>query len=194
VPSVSVSGSRITVAWVGDPTGAIRARTSTNEGATWTPIDTLASASRGTVSAAVLGGRSVVVWVTDRTVHVRTQTGTTWGADTPFTPPGVSSWYSAVAFPAVAATGTSGIGIAYSACRAPCSSKSPLELAWAESTDGGATWGTQIIGWDGMAMGRLKVLPSVVMPTATLRYVMWTGIAADVAPVGLFMRAGTGAP
>jgi hypothetical protein len=193
-PSLSVRGSRIIVAWVGDPTGAIRARTSTNAGMSWTPVDTLAPASRGTVSASVMGARSVVVWATDRTVHVRTQTGTTWGTDTPFTPPGLTTWFSAVTFPSVAASGLSGIGVAYSACVAPCGSTSPLDLAWAESTDAGATWGTQIIGWNGYALGRLKVLPSVVAPTPALRYVMWNGIDAEVTPFGLYLRAGTGAP
>jgi len=194
LPSLSVKGSRVTVAWLGDSAGAIRTRTSTTSGASWAPVDTLAATSRGTVSVSVLGARSVVTWATDRTIHVRTQTGALWGPDTPFTPPGTATYYSAAAFPVVAATGTAGIGVAYSACVAPCGSRSPFDLAWAESTDGGATWGTQVIGWNGFALGRLKVLPSVVAPTSTLRYVMWNGIDAETTPFGLFLRAGSGAP
>jgi hypothetical protein len=127
-------------------------------------------------------------------MHVRTQTGTTWGPDTPFTPPGAATYYSVAAFPAVAGIGTTGIGVAYAACVSPCGSTSPFDLAWAESTDGGSTWGTQVIGWYGFAAGRYKVLPSIAVPTSTARYVMWNGIDAEVTPFGLFMRAGTGAP
>jgi len=194
-PSVAVYGNRITVAWTADANGAIKARTSTTAGSSWGATSTLTTSSTGLASVAARGTRSAVAWTSGRTLHLRIQAGTVWGVDQPTTPPGSPSYYSRAWFPVVALQGSTGVAVAYSACVATCPATSSriADLIWAESTNGGGTWASQVIGFYLYGAGSMKIAPSVVWASPTLRYVMWNGIPVD-AGLGLYIRTGSGAP
>ena len=192
LPWIGVSGSRVTVAWVGNASGAIVARTSTSSGTSWLPAETLSSASDGLVSAATLANRSAVAWSTGRTVHVRIQSDATWASDTTVSPPGIASYFVASESPVVALQGDTDVGVAWSACVSPCGSKPKIDLIWAESPDGGAAWNRQDIGWYGFDYGDRKRFPSVVWATPTKRYVMWNAAGGD--GPGLWVKSGSGPP
>ena len=193
-PSIAASGDRVTMAWTANGDGAVKTRTSTTSGGSWGATETLATTSNGLGSVAVLGTRSAVTWSSGRTVHVQVLTDVTWGPDRTLLPPGDPSYFESSWFPVAALQGSSRVAVAFSACVTACPANANrlVELIWAESTDDGASWATQVVGFDGQTSQR--VLPSVVWPTPTLRYVMWNQSPAVEGVVGLFVRRGVGSP
>lgn len=200
-PAVAVSDSRVVVAWTANSTGAVVARLSSSSGGSWSAPTLLAGSSNSYVAVSASGDRSAVAWTAVggghvRGAHVRVATGDVWGADTAVAPPGGMNSYLSNSGPAVAFQGSAGIALAWSACVTHCSTPptSRVDLIWAESTTNGASWARQVVGWSETTGGFLKVSPSIVWASPTLRYVEWTGLSYEAGSIGLYLRAGTGVP
>ena len=104
----------------------------------------------------------------------------------------------------MALSGSTGIGVAYSACRqSSCSgSESPakgIDMVWVESTDNGAHWkhptvlglstGTTAIG----KQHRLNQYASAVI-VGTKRYVIFDAFAGNYSKGSQLLRIGSGTP
>jgi hypothetical protein len=182
--AVAASGTNVAVAWWG-PGGVTRVRVSTDLGAHWSPAVDVGS---GAPSITALGARvavSGIPWAEGERGWVRSWAAGTWGPVRPLPelplPPGTTG---RALEPAVALRGSSAVGVAYSLIvAAPWSAR----LQWAESADGGVTWGPpELVSPD----------PSTVSPDyeARLPAVVWrsTGqlsVLWNVAiPVGLSIR------
>jgi len=175
LPSVATFGPLVVVAWTADKSGKVLASVSRNYGATWLR-NTLATTASGSASAAASSGRLSVAWPTASGVSVRTWVPFRWGPVVSVAPPVIPGAYSWFDTAAIALRGTSQSGVAWSACRAACTSGRPtLDLVWSESTDAGASFEHANVIVDGTRGGGVypqNFSPSVVWGSPTQRYVM----------------------
>ncbi len=196
LPHIAVSGNTIVVSWLSNSSGAVRARVSTDAGKTWGTTATLAATSIDVSSVAALGSRVAVAWTDATGVVVRTWATGTWSAPKPVSlPTGVT--YTQSYGPTVALSGTQGIGVAWSGCVTACStftSSTKVDLVWSESDTAGATWFPgQIIGPSGTSsQRRYNDYPTVLWPSATVRYVSWNAGTAATNYYRIVLRTGSG--
>ena len=197
-PSIAASGSNVVVSWLtddGDGGPSVVVRVSTDHGANFDTPTTLDTSSTHVSSSAARDSRIGVAWPSADGVRFRLWTAGTWSdVQTVGPPPGRAYDYHyspAIGF------GTAGqVGIAWSACWNHCDTFDELtrvDLAWAESKDGGATWyDGQVVGSGGGSTWRINDAPSVLWPTAGKRIVAWNGWRAYYASYRMFLRVGSG--
>lgn len=188
IPAVAVSGSTVIVVWLGNNSGAIKARVSTNRGKTWGSILGLASTSNGYFGAAVRGSRIGVTWTDGQGVIYRQRTLSGWAAPVVVVPTdgvhGQAAWTVALQDPnRVALTWTEDAD-------APGWSS----LRWIESADGGASWyAQQTIETSDVPGRRANDFASVLWPSASTRYIVWNGwVPGGSTSYRLWIRRGTG--
>ncbi len=196
VPRIAASGNTVIVSWIGNASGAVKARVSTDAGATWGPATGLSASSTDMAAVAALGTRAAVAWTNGSSAIVRTWSAGAWSTPkSTGTPTGAT--YTHTYGPAVALNGASGLAVAWSGCVTSCetwTSSTRANLLWSESRDSGATWfAGQVIGSSGASPSRrYNDYPSILWPSATVRHVLWnTGTAATDA-YRLLLRTGTG--
>lgn len=196
LPVVAAAGDTIAVAWF-DGSGGISVATKEGEGE-WSEPAALTANPSGDLSAAASGERFAFAWMEADGVKVRLWTSggglqTTRTAAT-FSDTGTyKNGYST----AVALTGTSTVGVAFGACRrADCSggSSTGVDLRWRQSADDGAAWGatTTVGSYAVSSERRMNDYPSVVMTSATKRYVMFNIGTPTFSKFRVVLRVGTG--
>ena len=99
--------------------------------------------------------------------------------------------------PAIALSGSAGIGVAWTGCVTTCetwSSATRANLVWSESRDGGASWfAGQVIGSSSASSARrYNDYPSILWPSATVRHVLWNAGTAGTNAYRIVLRTGTG--
>jgi hypothetical protein len=199
-PSVAAAGDLVVVSWTTGTANTVKARISLDRGITWKTATTLATSSNAYSTAAARGTRLAVGWATPSGAAVRVWSSDKWAPVRNIGPAyGSGATYTDHGTATVALAGTSGVGIAWSACSAGCSSYGDLtrrDLLWAESADNGTTWfRTQVVGPAGVSSARrVNDFPSVAWPTATTRHVVWNGWTPDSTSYRLYIRTGSGAP
>ncbi len=194
-PVIAASGSTVAVAWLADGAGTIALSVSTNHGVTWTTPEIVGSESNGGLSVAVRGSRIAVAWTTGDDVVVRVRTVGTWadpvvvasvGDDTSTSPYGPSVSLqdpSRVAVVWAEETGSVTQGLNWAALR------------WAESANGGSLWfATQTLAATTTSTRRINDWPSVVWPSASVRYVAWNGWTPGTTSYRQYLRKGSGSP
>jgi len=199
-PSVGAAGKKVGVAWIASNGGAVKARISRNGGGSWGPVVTLApsggNANHGSPSVAGLGGRLAFAWTTPTGVYVRVWNAGTFGPAATvatFTDP-----YAAGYDVAVALTGETQVGVAWSDCKiAGCdfgSTAARIDLSWSESGDDGATWSPRtLLRGSGLSPSqRINDGASVAWSDPKKRYVLYNGWEANFLAYDLFLKVGTG--
>jgi hypothetical protein len=191
LPSVAVNGSTVVVAWLSDVAGTVKARVSTDRGATWGSAVVVGSQSTGPLSVAVLGNRIAVAWTTPHHVVVRQRVAGAWQSarvvaemdpGRPYGPYG----------PQVVLQGASSIGLAWG--EELDGGAGFANLRWAESKDGGKLWfATQTLG-SGQTTAEGNDWPSVLWPSAGTRLVVWNAWWPNSTDYRLMLRTGTGIP
>jgi hypothetical protein len=180
-PIVAATGSTVAVAWF-DGTNT-RVKISTDAGLTWKVDTTLEYGSVHNLDAAGLSGKVVFAWSADTQILVRRWNGSSLaGAKAIVTTTNTTS-YKRVSGPSVALSGTSVIGIAYTACtRIDCSvtSTSGRSIRWIESRNAGSSWtaSTTIGAWNASASRRENEFPAALWAGPTRRVVSWTAFGA----------------
>jgi hypothetical protein len=198
-PVVAASGALVMVAWIDSDDGTIKAKVSTDHGATWP--DTASTLSAGQVyglSAAGLGSRLALAWATPSSIRVRVYAGA-WGPArtlASFSPTG--TWRNGYGT-SVALAGTSRVGVGFSACtRASCagSSTQGVDVRWRESTNNGSTWkSTVTIASHKTAKStRISDNPSVVMTDSPKRFMTYNTASASFSTYRLVIEVGSGKP
>jgi hypothetical protein len=196
IPRIAASGNTVVVSWLSDSDGAIRARVSTDAGATWSAIGALTGTSTDIPAVAALGSRAAVAWTDGSSAVVRAWTAGAWSAPkSTGTPTGAG--YTQTYGPAIALSGSAGMGVAWTGCVTPCeswTSATRADLIWSESKDGGASWfAGQVIGSSATSSARrYNDYPSILWPSATVRHVLWNAGTAGTNYYRIVLRTGTG--
>jgi hypothetical protein len=184
---VAADGSTVAIAWIADGYGTLKARVSTDRGATWGAASTIANGPYQRASIAVLGDRVAVAWTYNNEVIVRQNVGGVWQSPTV-----VEVGWPAVYGPALALQDGGRLGVAWT---------ERLEwglhgrLLWTESADGGASWfETQAIASELSPSGKMNEWPSIVWPAADKRWVLWNGSQPNIRTNRLYLSSGTGLP
>jgi hypothetical protein len=195
-PSVAAYGSLVVVSWTSASSGKVVVSISKNAGVTW-QRNTLAASATGTTSTGAASGRLSVAWPTANGLAVRTWLGVGWGPTVAVAPPIIPGTYAWFDTPGLALRGAGQAGVAWTACRANCTSSKPtLDLVWSESLDRGATFGHALVIVDGSLGGPVypeNFSPTVVWGSSSQRYVLHA--AENFGETySVQMRSGTGLP
>jgi hypothetical protein len=195
-PVVAASGDTIAVAWF-DGSGGISLVTKEGEGDWSDPAVVTASESRD-LSAAAKGDRFAFSWQDSGRVRVRlwTSAGGLGTASTVATFSDTGTYKNGYST-AVALTGDATIGVAFGACRrADCtgSSSTGVDLRWRQSGNDGDSWGaaSTVGSYAVSSERRMNDFASVVMTSASKRYVMFNTANPTFGKFRIVLRAGTG--
>jgi hypothetical protein len=198
-PYVAATGSTIAVVW--DTGSSTWIKISTDAGATWAVNQELDDVSFNRLDVDATSGRVVVAWTdgAQPNLYLRRWNGSSLGATKTIVALSDASTYKRLSLPAVALTGTSVIGVAYTACSASdCSvgSTKGLAVRWIESRDAGKTWSSNktVGSYTASSSRRVNEYPSAVWGGSSRRIVLWQAFSASGATDRLVVRSGTGTP
>jgi hypothetical protein len=196
MPSVSAYGSLVIVAWTADKYGKVVVKSSSNAGKSWS-FSTPTTAAQGYAATAAASGRLVVAWPVAQGLRLRTWRSSGWGPVVTVSSPGVPGTYAWTDTGAVALTGSAQVAAAWVGCRSKCSSDWPLlDIVWAESRDGGATFPFRqvaVVGADSGASYPQNYSPSVTWASSTTRALMYFA-TFQFETWSTQFRVGTGSP
>lgn len=198
VPVVAVTGSLVAVSWTANANFAVKARVSTNAGSSWSGTATLTSSATSATAIATAAGRVGVAWAAADGVKVRIWKASTWGSVRTVGIPTAGRPYEDVWWPALALSGTSGVGIAFPSCWADCdegTSAMRTDLLWAESKNNGVAWYAPqlLVSAASSSSRRVNYDPSIAW-YGTTRAVSWTGETPGTISYRVYLRTGIGAP
>jgi hypothetical protein len=198
-PSIAANGSTVVVAWAANAGRDIKARMSTNSGASWQSTVSIASGANGLPSTAAAPGRVAVAWPSGDGASVRVRTGGAWQPAATLHPPDNGRAYDFSYGVAVALNGSTNVGLAWTSCWRGCDVGDvtySTDLMWTESTTNGATWfGSQLVaGASASLTSRINDAPGIAWPTGGRRAIVWNGWTADTANYRMFVRTAGGAP
>jgi hypothetical protein len=195
-PSIGFDGTLGAITWTASNKGKIVTRTTTNGGASWAAVKTLATSggnANGSASeGAAVSGRVGVTWTSKTGVYYQEFNGTwsaKWKAYT------VAAPYVGVSWAAPGLFGSGQVGLAFSACKvAGCNinSKANSDMVWVESTDGGANWSSPTVLSQQPLSYNVNTYANVIWKDATTRYVIWNSIKGNYGAYGLQMSTGVG--
>lgn len=197
LPVVTASGGTIALAWLDAPEGGISYVTKVTEGG-WTDPAPLTTGIADGLSAAAKGGRFAFAWTEDDGVKLRMwSTGGGLGATRAVASVSSTGTYKAAYSTAVALAGTDTVGVAFAACRrADCAggSSTGVDLRWRQSGNDGSSWGSAstVGSYSASSDRRINDFPSVVMTSATKRFVMFNIANPAFTKFRVVLRVGTG--
>jgi hypothetical protein len=201
-PDLAAAGSVVGITWLATPDGAVKARVSTNGGATWRPTVSLSAsggrANGGSPSLAAAPGRLAFAWTTGAGLWSRVWTEGAWSPTrqvVSFAGSGYTAGYDAE----VALTAAGRVGIAWSGCRtAACNLDSALarvDLLWSGSTDGGASWRPpEAVRGSQQPDQRINDAASAVWLNDVTRVLLFDGWVPGFTAYRLYARIGNGPP
>ena len=194
IPRIAASGNTVVVAWLSNSSGTVKARVSTDAGRTWSATGGLTGSSTDIPAVAALGTRAAVAWTDGSSAVVRTWSAGAWSSPRSTGRPAV---FTHSYGPAIALSGSAGIGVAWTGCVTTCetwSSSTRANLVWSESRDGGASWfAGQVIGSSSASSARrYNDYPSILWPSSTVRHVLWNAGTAGTNAYRIVLRTGTG--
>lgn len=173
-PLVAADGDLVIVAWWPLADATVRARISTDGGATWASPSSI-GASVWQPAVAARSGRAVVALSGARGLVTRTWTTEGWAPARNV--PRISG--TRAQMPAIALRGTDAIGLVYSACTDRCGYAGKgitrSSIGWRYSTDGGASWTPPTMLAPSIARRPTNDWPSVVWPEGQGRAVLFDG-------------------
>ena len=198
-PVVGAVGSTVVVAWITTGSGGIKAITSTDNGDTWSAPTTISTAQAWDLASSGDGSRIALTWVTNASLKVKLLKSGIWQSTRTVATFGSSSTDKMDYGPAVALTGNTRIGVAWSACtRADCAGGTTkgVNIRWRESSDNGATWKSTVTvaSFAASSSKRLNEYPSVVMTTTPRRYVLYNTASSTFTTYKTYLEVGSGTP
>lgn len=198
-PVVAATDTTILVAWL-DAGGAIKAKISTDNGATWPDeATTITSIEAWHMSATARSGRIALAWARDSGVRVKLWNGGTWGETRTVATTSSTGSYKVAYGTAVALEGTSRVGVAWSTCtRSNCAAGSTygVNVRWRESTNNLSTWkdAVTVASYSYGTSRRVNDWPSVVMTSSPARIITYNVARADYDTYNLVTEVGRGTP
>lgn len=198
-PVVGAVGDTVMIAWISTDSGGVKAITSIDNGDTWSPPTTISTAQAWDLASSGDGSRIALTWATNSAIKVKLLKSGAWQTTrtvTTFSSAGTDKMDYG---PAVAVTGNTRVGVAWSACtRSDCAGGSTkgVNIRWRESSDNGATWKSTvtIASYSASSSKRLNEFPSVVMTTTPRRYVLYNTANSTFTTYKTFLEVGSGTP
>jgi hypothetical protein len=199
MPVVGAVGDRVMVAWISSDGGGIKAITSTDNGDTWSTPTTVSSAQVWDLAAAGDGTRMALTWANSTSIKVKLFTGSGWQPTRTVATFSSAATYKVGYGPAVALTGSTRVGVAWSACtRSDCSAGSTrgVNLRWRESSNNGADWKSTVTlaTYTSSSSKRFNDYPSVVMTSTPRRYVLYNTASSSFSTYKTVLEVGSGTP
>ena len=194
LPVIATVGSARAVAWLKSDSGISAATTSTGS---WSAPTTLTSQPADGLSAAATSGRFAFSWAENTGVKLKMRISGTWQPTRTVASVSPTGTYHNAYTTAVALASSSTVGVAFAACkRTDCQATDTagVDLRWRESSDNGATWSTAVTvaAFTASSSRRYNDFPSVVMSSATKRYVMFNAASVTGSSYRVLIRVGTG--
>ncbi len=206
--TIASAGGNVAIAWMANPHGALKAKISRNYGASFPSTPTsLDTDSMDGASVAALGSRVAFAWTDlnsygSGAARLRVWEAGAWKTTAPRTVSAASfspsGFYKLGYDPAVALVGTSGVGVAWSACRRPdCSDSATsllgIDLLYRESANNGGTWKPQVIVGNSAETNLRRVHDGadIEWASATKRYIAYNGRTTDFS-TQMYQRNATG--
>lgn len=191
---VAAAGANVGVAWMSDASGALKARISADNGASFGSATTLISSGGGLPAAHALGDRIAFAWDKYGAIRMRLWQSGAWQPARTVDTFSASSTYKDGFQPAIALVGSAAVGVAYGGCRVTDCTR--MDLLWRESTDNGATWKARKILQNSTTTTsrQLNEYASVAWGGSSTRYVLFNSAPDDYATYRLRFTVGTGAP
>ena len=199
MPVIAAIGNTVMVAWISGPSGGIKAVVSTNNGVTWSSEATLSTAQVWDLAAAGDGTRMALTWANSTSIKLKLFSGGAWKTTRTVATFSSSATYKVGYGPAVALTGNTRVGVAWSACtRSDCSAGSTkgVNLRWRESSDNGANWKSTatLATYTASSSKRFNDFPSVVMTSTPRRYVLYNTASSSFSTYKTVIEVGSGTP
>jgi len=199
MPVIAAIGNKVMVAWIAGPSGGIRAVVSNDNGVTWSPEASISTAQAWDLAAAGDGSRMALTWANSTSIKVKVFSGSTWQTTRTVTTFSSGATYKVGYGPAVALTGNTRVGVAWSACtRSDCSGGSTkgVNLRWRESSDNGASWKSTVTlaTYSASSSKRFNDYPSVVMTSTPRRYVLYNTASSSFSTYKTILEVGSGTP
>lgn len=197
LPVVATSGGTIVVAWFDSDENGIQFAWKVSEG-DWSGPATLTLEPSDGLSIAAKDGRFALAWIEAQGVVLRMwSTGGSLENMRVVAALSPDGTYKNAYSTAVALAGTDTVGVAFGACRrADCTggSSTGVDLRWRQSGNDGVTWGSAstVGSYTVSSERRINDFPSVVMTSATKRYVMFNIANPNITKFRVVLRAGTG--
>jgi hypothetical protein len=180
--SVAIDGQTIGVAWVagvgGDGGGIVHARVSTNAGSSWGTATPIATDAVDGPSVAATAGRLGVGWSDGIAPRFVERSAGTWSPVRIVIAPWmtVRRTYQLHYSQTLVFHGATRVGMAWSACYQSCftpGSTPWVDLLWAESADGGASWKASQLLASANSERTFNDDPSIVWTAVPTRYVLY---------------------
>ena len=195
LPVIAAVGSVRAVAWLKSNDGGISAATRST--GNWSSPTTLTSAPADGLSAAAASGRFAFSWAENTGVKLKMRVSGTWQPTRTVGSASPTGTYHYVYTTAVALASSSTVGVAFAACkRTDCQATDTagVDLRWRESSDNGATWksAVTVAAFTASSSRRYNDFPSVVMSSATKRFVMYNTASATGSSYRVLIRVGSG--
>jgi hypothetical protein len=125
MPVIAAIGNKVMVAWISAPGGTIKAVVSPDNGTTWSDEVTLSTAQVWDLAAAGDGTRMALTWANSSAIKLKLYTSSGWQTTRTVATFSSGATYKVGYGPAVALTGNTRVGVAWSACtRSDCSAGS----------------------------------------------------------------------
>lgn len=199
MPVIAAVGNKVMVAWIAGPSGGIRAVVSSDNGVTWSSELSVSTAPVWDLAAAGDGSRMALTWANSTSIKVKLLTASGWQPTRTVTTFSSSGTYKVGYGPAVALTGNTRVGVAWSACtRTDCSGGSTkgVNLRWRESSDNGANWKSAVTlaTYSASSSKRFNDYPSVVMTSTPRRYVLYNTASSSFGTYKTILEVGSGTP
>ncbi|HXF71175.1 MAG TPA: sialidase family protein [Actinomycetota bacterium] len=200
LPAVAASGQTVGVVWISSSRGEVRAKVSTDGGASFGEAVVLARggarANGGAPAVAAAPDRLTFAWTTGRGVFARTWRGGAWGPRVQVSEFG-PTLRAKGGYDLAAGTSPSGaVGLAWAECRtAGCdtlSADSRVALVWAESADGGSWGARRIVAGPDDPERRINDGPSVAWSAPATRVVVFDARASGYTAYAVLVATGTG--
>ena len=126
IPRIAASGNTVIVSWLANANGAVRARVSIDAGRTWSTTGSIVGSSTDLPAVAASGSRAAVAWTDGSSAVVRTWAAGAWSTPKATVLPAGAAYTQSYG-PAIALSGATGVGVAWSGCVTACTSWSSAD-------------------------------------------------------------------
>ena len=186
MPVIAAIGNKVMVAWIaGRRVARSRQSCHPTTGRPGRIEVTLSTAQVWDLAAAGDGTRMALTWANSTAIKLKVYTSSGWQTTRTVTTFSSAATYKVGYGPAVALTGNTRVGVAWSACtRSDCSGGSTkgVNLRWRESSDNGASWKSTVTlaTYTASSSKRFNDYPSVVMTSTPRRYVLYNTASSSI--------------
>lgn len=202
--AIAASGDRVIVSWISSTSGTVKARVSTDGGASWRTTTTVGSgADPGTAMAATADRsgtssyRLIAAWIDGTSVRIgKTSSGSTWALSRTSPGPSATAYLAVRAIALVDLPRDDHVGLAMVACHGSCdrgNAAYAADLVWRETGSSFSWRGPSVLATTTSSVSDIGA-PSVTWPAGGPRLVAAPLRSVTTGLDRLVVRTGIGVP